>query len=74
MNVKDVMREAFLHWLSACRLSHDAQEEYNMAVREKKDPALIAALRDRMLGWKGVEDGATAMLKIIEELDPEATE
>lgn len=72
--IKDVMREALVHWLTATRLARDAQEEYALAIREKKDPAVIAALRDRMLGWKGVEDGATAMLNIIKQLDPEATE
>ena len=56
------------HWLTACRLSRDAQEEYLMAVREKKHPALIAVLRDRMIGWKGVEDGATAMHRIMNGL------
>lgn len=74
MNVKDVIRSAQGHWLTACRLSHDAEEEYRAAVREKADPSVIAVLRDRMIGWKGVEDGATAMLNIIKNLDPEATE
>ena len=69
--IKDVMRSVQSHWLTACRLSHDAEEEYRMAVREKADPAVIAVLRDRMIGWKGVEDGATAMLNIINNLDPE---
>ena len=69
--IKDVMRSVQSHWLTACRLSHDAEEEYRMAVREKADPAVIAVLRDRMIGWKGVEDGATAMLNIIKNLDPE---
>ena len=72
--IKDVMQEALVHWLTASRLARDAQEEYTMAIREKKDPALIRALRDRMLGWKGVEDGATAMYRILKKLDPEATE
>ena len=72
--VKDVILSAQGHWLTACRLSHDAEEEYRMAVREKADPAVIAVLRDRMIGWKGVEDGATAMLNIIKQLDPEAKE
>ena len=72
--IKDVMRSVQGHWLTACRLSHDAEEEYRMAVRDKADPAVIAVLRDRMIGWKGVEDGATAMVKIIKELDPEASE
>ena len=67
--IKDVMLEALAHWLTASRLAHDAQEEYTLAIREKKDPAVIAALRDRMLGWKGVEDGATAMYRIIKKLD-----
>ena len=72
--VKDVICSAQGHWLTACRLSHDAEEEYRTAVRDTAHPAVIAVLRDRMIGWKGVEDGATAMLKIIKELDPEATE
>ena len=72
--IKDVMRSVQSHWLTACRISHDAEEEYRMAVREKADPAVIAVLRDRMIGWKGVEDGATAMLNIIKNLDPEESE
>ena len=72
--IKDVMRSVQSHWLTACRLSHDAEEEYRMAVREKADPAVIAVLRDRMIGWKGVEDGATAMLNIIKNLDLEKSE
>ena len=72
--IKDVMREALTHWLTASSLAHDAQEEYTLAIREKKDPAIIAALRDRMLGWKGVEDGATAMYRILKKLDPEDEE
>ena len=71
--IKDVMREALTHWLTASSLAHDAQEEYTLAIREKKDPAVIAVLRDRMIGWKGVEDGATAMLNIIKNLDQEAS-
>ena len=74
MNVKDVMQEALTHWLTASRLAHDSQEEYSLAIREKKDPAVIAALRDRMLGWKGVEDGATAMYRILKKLDAEDEE
>ena len=74
MNVKDVMQEALTHWLTASSLAHDAQEEYTLAIREKKDPAIIAALRDRMLGWKGVEDGATAMYRILKKLDAEDEE
>ena len=72
--IKDVMRSVQGHWLTACRLSHDAEEEYRMAVREKADPAVIAVLRDRMIGWKGVEDGATGMLNIIKNLYPEESE
>ena len=72
--IKDVMRSVQSHWLTACRLSHDAEEEYRMAVREKADPAVIAVLRDRMIGWKGVEDGATGMLNIIKNLYPEESE
>ena len=72
--IKDVICSAQGHWLTACRLSHDAEEEYRMAVRDKADPAVIAVLRDRMIGWKGVEDGATAMLNIIKQLDPETAE
>ena len=72
--IKDVMREALVHWLTASRLARDAQEEYAMAIREKKDPAVIAILRERMLGWKGVEDGATAMYRILKRLDPEDEE
>ena len=72
--IKDVMQEALTHWLTASRLAHDAQEEYSLAIREKKDPAIIAALRDRMLGWKGVEDGATAMYRILKKLDSEEEE
>ena len=56
------------HWLTACRLSRDAQEEYAMAIREKKHPALIAVLRERMIAWKGIEDGATAMHRIMNGL------
>ena len=74
MNVKEVICSVQGHWLTACRLSHDAEEEYRIAVRDKADPAVIAVLRDRMIGWKGVEDGATAMLNIIKNLDPEASE
>ena len=74
MNIKDVMQEALTHWLTASSLAHDAQEEYSLAIREKKDPAVIAALRDRMLGWKGGEDGATAMWRILKKLDPENEE
>lgn len=62
------------HWLTACRLSRDAQEEYLMAVREKRDPELIAFLRERMIGWKGVEDGATAMHRILNGLIKEGIE
>ena len=62
------------HWLTACRLSRDAQDEYLMAVREKKDPALIAFLRDRMIGWRGVEDGATAMHRIMNGLIKDGVE
>ena len=72
--IKDVMRSVQSHWLTACRLSHDAEEEYRMAVREKADPAVIAVLRDRMIGWKGVEDGASGMLNIIKNLYPEESE
>ena len=74
MNVKDVMHSVQGHWLTACRLSHDAEEEYRMAVRDKADPAVIAVLRDRMIGWKGVEDGATAMYRILKKLDSEDEE
>ena len=74
MNIKDVMQEALTHWLTASSLAHDAQEEYTLAIREKKNPAIIAALRDRMLGWKGVEDGATAMYRILKKLDAEDAE
>lgn len=69
--IKEVMQEALAHWLTACRLSHDAEEEYRMAVREGKDSAVIAVLRERMVGWKGVEDGATAMYRILKKLDEE---
>ena len=72
--IKDVMREALTHWLTASSLAHDAQEEYTLAIREKKDPAVIAVLRDRMLGWKGVEDGATAMWRILKKLESEDEE
>ena len=74
MNVKEVICSVQGHWLTACRLSHDAEEEYRMAVRQKADPAVIAVLRDRMIGWKGVEDGATAMYRILKKLDPEGEE
>ena len=70
--IKDVMQEALTHWLTASSLAHDAQEEYTLAIREKKDPAIIAALRDRMIAWKGIEDGATGMLRVLEGVDPEA--
>lgn len=72
--IDDVMREALVHWLTASRLARDAQEEYALAIREKKDPAVIAVLRERMLGWKGVEDGATAMYRILKKLDTEDEE
>ena len=72
--IKDVMREALVHWLTASSLARDAQEEYALAIREKKDPAVIAVLRDRMIGWKGVEDGASGMLNIIKNLYPEESE
>ena len=72
--IKYVMNEALVHWLTASRLSRDAQEEYAMAIREKKDPAVISVLRDRMLGWKGVEDGATAMYRILKKLESEDEE
>lgn len=72
--IKDVMREALVHWLTASRMARDAQEEYALAIREKKDPAVIAVLRERMVGWKGVEDGATAMYRILKKLDPEDKE
>ena len=72
--IKEVMQEALVHWLTASRLARDAQEEYALAIREKKDPAVIAVLRERMLGWKGVEDGATAMYRILKKLDPEDEE
>ena len=72
--IKDVMHEALVHWLTASRLARDAQEEYALAIREKKDPAVISVLRDRMLGWKGVEDGATAMYRILKKLDSEDEE
>ena len=42
-----------------------------MAVYEKADPAIIAGLRDRMIMWKGIEDGATGMLRVLEgSLEP----
>ena len=72
--IKDVIQSVQSHWLTACRISHDAEEEYLVAVQAKADPAIIATLRDRMIGWKGVEDGATAMLRIIKQLDPENEE
>ena len=72
--IKDVMREALTHWLTACSLSHDAQEEYTLAIREKKDPAVIAVLRERMVGWKGVEHGASAMYRILKKLESEDEE
>ena len=74
MNVKEVIISVQCHWMTAHRLAHDAEEEYHGAIHEKADPAIIAVLRDRMIGWKGVEDGATAMLRIIKELDPEDKE
>ena len=70
--IKYVMREALTHWLTATGLARDAQEEYAMAIREKKHPAVIASLRDRMIAWKGIEDGATGMLRVLEGVDPEA--
>lgn len=72
--IKEVIFNVQCHWLTACRLSNDAEEEYLMAVRDKADPAVIAVLRDRMIGWKGVEDGARAMLNIIKHLDSEDEE
>ena len=71
MNYEETVKAAREHWVTACRISHDAEEEYRMAVREKAEPAVIAVLRDRMIGWKGVEDGATAMYRILKKLDPE---
>ena len=74
INLQDIEKRLIAadeHWLTACRLSRDAQEEYLMAVREKRDPELIAFLRERMIGWKGVEDGATAMHRIIMGLNRE---
>ena len=71
MNYEETVKAARQHWVTACRISHDAEEEYRMAVREKADPAVIAVLRDRMIGWKGVEDGATAMYRILKKLDSE---
>ena len=70
--MEERMKKAREHWLAACRFSRDAQEEYAMAIREKKHPAVIASLRDRMIAWKGIEDGATGMLRVLEGVDPEA--
>ena len=46
-----------------------ARQHWLTAVREKADPAVIAMLRERAIGWKGVEDGATAIYRIIEGLE-----
>ena len=70
--LEERMKKAREHWLAACRFSRDAQEEYALAIREKKSPAVISALRDRMIAWKGIEDGATGMLRVLEGVDPEA--
>ena len=66
MNYEENVKAARQHWLTACRISHDAENEYRMAVYEKADPAVIAVLRDRMIMWKGIEDGATGMLRVLE--------
>ena len=69
MSADERIKAARQHWLTAVRLAHDAEEEYLAAVREKADPAVIAMLRERAIGWKGVEDGATAIYRIIEGLE-----
>lgn len=63
------IRAARQHWLSAVRLAHDAKEEYIAAIRDKADPAHVAMLHERAIGWKGVEDGAMAILRIVEDLE-----
>ena len=69
MSTDERIQAARQHWLTAVRLAHDAEEEYLAAIGEKADPAVIAMLRERAIGWKGVEDGATAIYRIIEGLE-----
>lgn len=69
MSAPERIKAVRQHWLTAVRLAHDAEEEYLAAVREKADPALVAMLRERAIGWKGVEDGATAIYRIVEGLE-----
>ena len=69
MSAPERVQAARQHWLTAIHLAHDAEEEYLAAVREKADPALVAMLRERAIGWKGVEDGATGIYRIVEGLE-----
>lgn len=69
MSTDERIKAARQHWLTAVRLAHDAEEEYLAAVREKADPDFITFLRERAVGWKGVESGATAIYRIVEGLE-----
>ena len=69
MSTDERIKAARQHWLTAVRMAHDAEQEYLLALHERKDPALVAMLRERAIGWKGVEDGATAIYRIIEGLE-----
>ena len=69
MSAPERVKAARQHWLTAVRLAHDAEQEYLFALHERKDPNLVAMLRERAIGWKGVEDGATAIYRIVEGLE-----
>ena len=69
MSADERIKAARQHWLTAVRLAHDAEEEYLAAVREKADPALVAMLRERAIGWLGDGDGAPRDHRIIEGLE-----
>lgn len=69
MSAPERVKAARQHWLTAVRLAHDAEVEYLAAVRDNADPATVALLRERAIGWKGVEDGATAIYRIVEGLE-----
>ena len=68
MSADERIKAARQHCLTAVRLAHDAEREYLFALHERKDPALVAMLRERAIGWRGVVDGATAIYRIIEGL------
>ena len=69
MSADERVKAARQHWLTSVRLAHDAEEEYLAAVREKADPALVAMLRERAIGWNGAQVGATAIYRIIVGLE-----